>query len=173
MEDISALRARIEQAAEGLDSAEDMRRNRNETLGDTLAKVEERFSARGMELGYLRERIGELETANDGLAATIEEFSVLIREESEDQVESALFRASAGARELLAAIDDGRLSPRLPAPTQRFENLTQAELDAEGLAAPPAGDIDIPEIEPLDALPEPDTNSLPQFMARLQRRHAA
>ena len=75
MSDISELKQRIDQAATGLDEAENMRRDRNSTLGDTLAKVEGRFNARLLELGYLRQRIGELESANQGLTETIDTFS--------------------------------------------------------------------------------------------------
>jgi len=165
MNDISDLKQRIEQAAIGLDEAENMRRDRNSTLGDTLAKVEDRFKARLLELGYLRERIDELESANQGLTESIDTFSAMIHDESEGEIESALFRASAGARELLAQIESGALSGRqsplaafdrhLEQPmrsedvtqvafdrqfeqSMRFEDMTQAELDAEYLADFPA-----------------------------------
>jgi hypothetical protein len=168
MNDISQLKQRIEQAATGLDEAENMRRDRNSTLGDTLAKVEGRFNARLLELGYLRERIGELESANQGLTETIDTFSAMIQDESEGEIESALFRASAGARELLAQIDSGALSPRQPplaafdrhleqpmrfedvteaelqAEQQMFENVTAAELEAEDLGGFPALSTDAP-----------------------------
>jgi hypothetical protein len=186
------LKQRIEQAATGLDAAEIMRRDRNSTLGDTLAKVEDRFNARLLELGYLRERIGELESANQGLTGTIETFSTMIQDESEGEIESALFRASAGARELLAQIDSGALSRRqsplaafdrhLEQP-MRFEDVTQAELDAEYLADFPAlaaqvaatkdDGIDIPEVTAdLDA-PDPASASIHDLLERLQRRTAA
>jgi hypothetical protein len=192
MNDISELKQRIEQAATGLDAAEIMRRDRNSTLGDTLAKVEDRFNARLLELGYLRERIGELESANQGLTGTIETFSTMIQDESEGEIESALFRASAGARELLAQIDSGALSRRqsplaafdrhLEQP-MRFEDVTQAELDAEYLADFPAlaaqvaatkdDGIDIPEVtEDLEA-PDPASASIHDLLERLQRRTAA
>ena len=192
MNDISELKQRIEQAATGLDAAEIMRRDRNSTLGGTLAKVEDRFNARLLELGYLRERIGELESANQGLTGTIETFSTMIQDESEGEIESALFRASAGARELLAQIDSGALSRRqsplaafdrhLERP-MRFEDVTQAELDAEypadfpALAAQVAATkddgIDIPEVtEDLEA-PDPASASIHDLLERLQRRTAA
>lgn len=192
MNDISELKQRIEQAATGLDAAEIMRRDRNSTLGGTLAKVEDRFNARLLELGYLRERIGELESANQGLTGTIETFSTMIQDESEGEIESALFRASAGARELLAQIDSGALSRRqsplaafdrhLEQP-MRFEDVTQAELDAEYLADFPAlaaqvaatkdDGIDIPEVtEDLEA-PDPASASIHDLLERLQRRTAA
>lgn len=192
MSDISELKQRIEQAAVGLDEAENMRRDRNSTLGDTLAKVEDRFNARLLELGYLRERIGELDSANQGLTETIDTFSAMIQDESEGEIESALFRASAGARELLAQIESGALSPRqsplaafdrhLEQP-MRFEDVTQAELDAEYLAdfpalatpvaAKPDDGIDIPEVtEDLD-VPDPASASIHDLLERLQRRTAA
>jgi len=192
MNDISELKQRIEQAATGLDAAEIMRRDRNSTLGDTLAKVEDRFNARLLELGYLRERIGELESANQGLTGTIETFSTMIQDESEGEIESALFRASAGARELLAQIDSGALSRRqsplaafdrhLEQP-MRFEDVTQAELDAEYLADFPAlaaqvaatkdDGIDIPEVTADLEAPDPASASIHDLLERLQRRTAA
>jgi hypothetical protein len=191
MNDSSELKQRIEQAATGLDAAENMRRDRNSTLGETLAKVEERFNARRLELGYLRERIGELESANQGLTNTIETFSVMIQDESEGEIESALFRASAGARELLAQIESGALSRRqsplaafdrhLEQP-MRFEDVTQAELDAEDTpdlspSAPVAArmddGIDIPEMtENVDA-PDPASASIHDLLERLARHTAA
>ena len=192
MSDISELKQRIEQAATGLDAAEIMRRDRNSTLGDTLAKVEDRFNARLLELGYLRERVGELESANQGLTETIDTFSAMIQDESEGEIESALFHASAGARELLAQIESGALSLRqsplaafdrhLEQP-MRFEDVTPAELDAEyladfpALAAPVAAEtddgIDIPEVtEDLD-VPDPASASIHDLLERLQRRTAA
>lgn len=192
MNDISELKQRIEQAATGLDAAEIMRRDRNSTLGGTLAKVEDRFNARLLELGYLRERIGELESANQGLTGTIETFSTMIQDESEGEIESALFRASAGARELLAQIDSGALSRRqsplaafdrhLEQP-MRFEDVTQAELDAEYLADFPAlaaqvaatkdDGIDIPEVTADLEAPDPASASIHDLLERLQRRTAA
>jgi len=187
VQDISELRQRIEQAATGLESVEVMRRDQNATLGDTLAKVEERFNARRLELGYLRDRIDELLGANQGLTDTIETFSNLIQAESEDQVESALFRASAGARELLAAIDNGTLSRR-PSPLamfdrMRFDNVTEEELAAEELAdfpalpAPVAAELDdeigIPEIAEAAESPKPEQATIHDLLARLHRRAAA
>jgi hypothetical protein len=192
MNDISELKQRIEQAATGLDAAENMRRDRNSTLGDTLAKVEDRFNARLLELGYLRERIGELEAANQGLTETIDTFSAMIQDESEGEIESALFRASAGARELLAQIDGGALSRRqsplatfdrhLEQPIG-FEDVTQAELDAEYLADFPAlaepvaaktdDGIDIPEVTQDLDVPDPASASIHDLLERLQRRTAA
>jgi len=212
MKDISELKQRIEQAASGLDEAENMRRDRNATLGETLAKVEQRFNARLLELGYLRERIDELESANHGLTDTIETFSLMIQEESEGEIESALFRASAGARELLAQIDSGALSrkqsplgefDRHPEPSMRFEDVTQAELEAErrseqpmrfedvteaeleaedlaGFPAisaqePTAADdgLDIPEVTEDLAVQEPATGTIHELLQRLARRTAA
>ena len=176
MQDNATLRQRIEQAANGLSAAEIMRRERKSSLGDKLAKVEERFGARKAELGYLQERVGELEAANQGLIGAIETFSQMIAEESESQIESALYRASAGARELLAAIESGILAPQLrqpePAPDQRlrFEDVSQADLDAEELAGFPADDgIAIPEMAPVTEIPAP-SGSFGDLLVQLHRR---
>lgn len=171
MQDIATLRQRIEQAASGLDSAEIMRRDRNTTLGDTLAKVEERFNARRLELGYLSERINELEVANRDLTGAIEAFSTMIQAESEDQIESALFRATAGARELVAAMQNGTLSQMTLPVSARFEDVTADELAAEELASPPWEEIDIPEAAPVAETSETEA-SLSELLDRLQRRAA-
>ena len=184
MNDISEIRRRIEQAANGLESAEVMRRDHNATLGDTLAKVEERFNARRLELGYLRDRIAELLGANQGLTDSIETFSNMIQAESEDQIESALFRASAGARELLAAIDNGSLSrhssPLAAFDRRRFENVTEAELAAEELSDFPAlpapefaDEIGIPEVAEAPEGPKPEQATIHDLLTRLHRRAAA
>ncbi len=144
MSEVHVLRGRVEQAATGLQAAQDQRRQANQELMDMLARLEERFVIQARELERYRLLTAPLEAANRELAELIESLLEVVEQGIDGAAADGFAKASALASELL----NGAESPSAVEPDEvaiQFEDVSGEELAAEEMADDEAyGDAVVP-----------------------------
>lgn len=152
MSDMEGLKTRVEQAVEQLSSVQNARHDQNQNLTSLLGGLEEKFTARTVELEYCNSQIAALTQDNAQLSELLERLVLLIESGSGDAEDDPLIRASTMAASLLEGWSGGETqaagsesSEETPEPQElvsedsvsmSFEDVSQEELDAEILAAP-------------------------------------
>ena len=154
MREFDALRSRVEDTAARLAAAQSGRRDRNQSLLDTVARLEAKFAAQEQELTYYRDRIRPLETANAQLSALMSRLLDMVdsglgdEDDADDPVRAATAKA--------AAMLEHDLIPLPPQPDMSDELIVVEDtapmfddVDGETLAAEAAADAengDLPSI---------------------------
>lgn len=153
MSDMEGLKTRVEQAVEQLSSVQNARHDQNQNLTSLLGGLEEKFTARTVELEYCNSQIAALTQDNAQLSELLERLVLLIESGPGDAGDDPLIRASTMAASLLEGWSGGAAqappssesSEETPEPRElvsedsvsmSFEDVSQEELDAEILAAP-------------------------------------
>ena len=135
MAESSFLQDRVAKAVEEIERIDAERRRCNVDLKRMLARLEERFNARSLELEHLRDRIGALTEANGEIERFLDRLAALSERH-------AAWVGESGAA-LKLRLDGAMLAETAltaPGGEPRFEDVDPAELEAEDL-----GDA-IPEI---------------------------
>ena len=155
MSEFDALRSRVEETAARLAVTQSDRRERNQSLLETLARLETKFAAQEQELVYYRERIRPLEAANVQLSALMGRLLDMVdsglgeEDDPEDPVRAATAMAAAMLdRDLIpvpAQPDDAPAGATAADGAEpRFDDVGDAELAAE--ISDETGDGDLPSL---------------------------
>lgn len=159
--DFEGLKTRVEQAVDQLSSVQNARQDQNQNLANLLGNLEEKFSARTVELDYCNTRIEALTHENAHLSEFLERLIGLIESEPGAAEDDPLIRASKLAATLLEGWSDNEtptatcsetaeaseeleVPEAVEAPEPRelvsedslshsFENVSEEELEAENL----------------------------------------
>lgn len=106
MSDFEGLKTRVEQAVDQLSSVQNARQDQNQNLANLLGDLEEKFSARTVELDYCNSRIETLTHENAHLSEFLERLIGLIESEPGAAENDPLIRASNMAATLLEGWSD-------------------------------------------------------------------
>jgi len=155
MSEFDALRSRVEETAARLAVTQSDRRERNQSLLETLARLETKFAAQEQELVYYRERIRPLEAANVQLSALMGRLLDMVdtglgeADDPEDPVRAATAMAAAMLdRDLIPLpaqpADAPAVATAADGAEPHFDDVGEAELVAE--LSDEAGDGDLPSL---------------------------
>lgn len=164
MSDIAELKQRVDRAVENLRSDAERRRREGQALADKLARLEEKYHARTVELAYCRERIDDLERVNAELQRLVVSMLDFVESDASGDSRQSVHRASATALELVEGWQP-------PDPDEAADEATneaaQPEANGEAVSAPDKAaqilaalaykDVDAEELEIedlLDPMPE-------------------
>jgi hypothetical protein len=105
--DLEGLKTRVDQAVDQLSSVQNARQDQNQNLATLLGNLEEKFSARTVELEYCNSRIDALTQDNAHLSELLERLIGLIESEPGNADDDPLIRASTMAATLLEGWSGG------------------------------------------------------------------
>ena len=121
MAEAESIEGRISLALRDIERKDAERRRRKSTLQGTLSRLEDRYNARHAELADVRDRVHALGDANREIEALIIRLGDLVEHSATEAAEASAALTLQLRTEMLSVAD-------------RFEDVSQAELDAEDAA---------------------------------------
>lgn len=162
MSNIETLKARVEETAGRLAATQQDRRRKNQSLLETLARLEEKFAAQEQELAFYRERIRPLEAANIQLSQLMQRLLDMVdagladAADHDDPVRQATAKAESMLKNDLVPVvgSQGAAEPR-------YEDVDAETLAAEDAAEALFEDVD-PEALAAEVAAEPTNDDVPE-----------
>ena len=151
MSSFEELRGRVDQAVVKLSSANDVRRDQNQSLQHLLADLETKYHARTEELAYCATRIEALTTENAQLTDMVEQLVGILETYNTGSEEDPIYQASAIASGLLDTWSETKTAAGaavatplehdtvVPQQARQFEDVSDDQLAIENLLETPEG----------------------------------